>query len=171
MTTRISPHGVGRRRIQPKITMSFTSFREATRYPQRSYRFNLSNIFLRSLSEISSDQRHKNQLILEISGVNRGSKRKTRAALRTGGSPEQDRGAKGPGGRGTNPPGDRRAARCALLSGAEKDRSQVSLLGCHKRTFHPGKPALPERELDAHCRRLSGDSRARSSRGSAEFAL
>src|SRR6478736_6444474 len=35
-------------------------------------------------------------------------------------SPEQDRGAKGSRGRGSDPPGDRRAARCALLSGANR---------------------------------------------------
>jgi chaperonin GroEL (HSP60 family) len=39
------------RRIQPKIIMSFTSFREATRYRQQLYQFNPSNIFLAVIAQ------------------------------------------------------------------------------------------------------------------------
>jgi hypothetical protein len=46
-----SPRGAESRLIQPKITMSLTSFRDATRNPQRSYQFNPSNIFLAVIAE------------------------------------------------------------------------------------------------------------------------
>jgi hypothetical protein len=44
-------HGAESRRIQPKITMGFTSFREAMSYPQGSYQLNSANIFLAVIAE------------------------------------------------------------------------------------------------------------------------
>ena len=49
---RASRH-VGRNAVEynQKLTMRFTSFRAATKYPQRSYEFNRSNIFLAVIAE------------------------------------------------------------------------------------------------------------------------
>src|SRR5712691_4983903 len=48
-----APRHMGRNAVEynQKLTMRFTSFRAATRYPQRSYQFNPSNIFLAGIAK------------------------------------------------------------------------------------------------------------------------